>query len=134
MTTVVDYSGTPAAASRPSRFEYLVSDNFERIYAMIDAFVGDYRLAVLHAQSVFRDLEDGDACERCDLYVAVAQAIRLLPACPALPQGMTVDDALCLLFKEIAGLRYREISDVLGLSLDDVKTGIARARQVLVAA
>ena len=133
MTTVVDCWGTPAAASRPSHFEYLVSDNFERIHVMIDAFVGNYRLAVLDADAVFRDLADGDACERCDLYVAVAQAIRLLPACPALPQGMTVNDALCLLFKEIAGLRYREISDVVGLPLDDVKTGIARARQLLLA-
>lgn len=115
-------------------FDDLVADNFENIFTIVNAFVCDHQMAILHTESVFRIMLTENISCRNHLYQLIGRVVRLLPKRSDLPNSMEFDDALCLLFKEVGGFRYRDISDLLGLSTSDVKHGIARSRANLMAA
>ena len=133
MTTAVTHSEFNVASVHSDLFDELVSRQFERVYAIVDTFVGDHQQTVAHTKSVFRML-DGDArVDNRALYQVVGAVVRRLPASTTLPAGMATDDALCLLFKELCGYCYDDIAGLLGLDTQDVKIGISRARHALLA-
>ena len=134
MTTAVTYAEYHAAPVQSDLFEELVSDQFERVFAIIDAFIGDHHKAMRHTESVFRVMDEEHRVSGRQLYQLVGKVVRMLPRSQILPAGMITDDALCLLFKELCGYGYAEIAELLSLELPDVKIGISRARQALLAA
>ena len=134
MENIVSRMATLANPIPASSIEDLVSDHFDRIFVIIEAFVGDHKQSLRHAEVVFRVVEETSIMTLAQVYRTAAETVRRLPDRGLLPSGAAVEGTLCLLYKEVGGFRYAEISDLLDMDPQDVKAGIARARTGLLAA
>ena len=64
-----------------------------------------------------------DAIERQDAKLKVAMML----------EGLSTEHRSCIVLREIEGLDYKEIADVLGIPLNTVRSRLKRAREALVA-
>lgn len=115
------------SASQPLSIEALASQNYERVYAFFNAFLDDPSLCLGLADKTFRDAVACDLTPAC----IFAKAVARLNGQPGLELPVwTVSYAsnLAWLLKDIAGLHYSEIGEILGMSREEVKHRIAEAR------
>ncbi|MBI3994255.1 MAG: sigma-70 region 4 domain-containing protein [Candidatus Lambdaproteobacteria bacterium] len=134
MTSAVCYVEFESAPVHTDPFEELVSHQFERVHSIIEAFVGDHHKSILHTESVFRALDEEHRVSCQQLYEQVGRVVRMLPPSQTLPAGLSADDALCLLLKELCGYGYADIALLLSMEPQEVKVAIWRARSALLAA
>jgi hypothetical protein len=114
-------------ATQPLSIEVLAFQNYERVYAFFNAFHDDPGLCLELVDKAFRDAEACDLTPAC----IFAKAVARLNGQPGLKLPVwTVSYAsnLAWLLKDIAGLRYSEIGQILGMGREEVKHRIAEAR------
>lgn len=111
--------------------ESLAVAHYERMYALCHAFYDDPAVCMSLTNQWFR--ESADSPSRVTVCRRAVDSLRhraglelLVPSC-----GLMAN--LTWLLKEVAGLRYAEIGEVLGMDFDEVKHTIAAVREELLA-
>jgi hypothetical protein len=111
--------------------ESLAVDHYERMYALCHAFYDDPAVCMSLTNQWFTDSADSPSqvtvCRKAVDSLRHRAGLELLvPSCGLLAN-------LTWLLKEVAGLRYAEIGEVLGMDFDEVKHTIAAVREALLA-
>jgi len=112
--------------------EALVTEHFERVYAMYEAFIEDAEESLELAEQTFRTVQYRNAVTPLELYEQVATTIRARRPAQALNGDVPSGAALCLLLREIAELDYDAVASVTGLPRPTVARYIAEARYKLI--
>jgi hypothetical protein len=111
--------------------ENLAVAHYEQMYAVCHAFYDDPALCLTLTNQWFREATTSPSlvtvCRKAvDTLRRRAGLELLVPSC-----GLMAN--LTWLLKEVAGLRYAEIGEVLGMDFDEVKHTIASVREALLA-
>jgi hypothetical protein len=111
--------------------EALAVAHYEHVYALCHAFHADPAACLSLTNQVFRD-----ATTSPEYLTVCRQAVRAIARRPGeLPvPSCSLRANLAWLLKEVTGLRYSEIGEVLGLELDQIKQTIAEVREALLSA
>lgn len=123
-------SETPTLAADHA-LEVLAITHYEQVYALCHTFHAEPAVCLSLTNQIFRD-----ATTAPDFLTVCRNAVRALTHRPGeLPvPSCSLLANLAWLLKEVTGLRYGEIGEVLGLELDQIKHTIAEVREALLAA
>jgi len=120
-----------APEAQGEALDELVHADFERVYALFQAFVEDHEIAIGNALKTFRDAERDGPLRRDTLYAAAVLRIRGEGHRRDPVEGLPFRDTLCWLLKELANLPYRTIGEIMGLAREEVREVIADVRLAL---
>lgn len=110
----------------------LIDADFERVYALFQAFFQDHETAIGNALKTFRDAERDAPPSRDTLYHMAVLRIRGAGSRCDPVEGIPLRNTLCWLLKELGALPYRTIGEIMGLGRADVRAAIAGVRLALI--
>lgn len=114
--------------------EDLMRSQLEPLLRFVGFFTEDESDSIAVVQEALRDAISAGAVHTHGLYRAACSLLRTHPAAERAMGTLAHTGGLCLLLKDLAGLRYADIADVLGLDSAQVRTHIASARTALLPA
>jgi hypothetical protein len=111
--------------------EALAVAHYEQVYTLFHAFHADAAVCLSLTNQVFRDaVETPDVLKVCrNAVVAISRRPGELPV-----PSCSLRANLAWLLKEVTGLRYAEIAEVLAVEPDQVRDTIAEVRETLLTA
>jgi len=119
---------------RGSSAEELIRGHLEPLLRFVGFVTEDDETSEDIVQESLRDAVSGGALHALGLYRAACQQLRARADCGRAMDTLERTGSLCLLLKDLAGLRYAEIAEVLSIDAMQVRVNIASARAALLPA
>jgi DNA-directed RNA polymerase specialized sigma24 family protein len=111
-----------------------IRSHLQILTRFLNCFVGDGAVALRLAEQVFREVIDAGPVSGQALFRTACATLSRWPRRESGMGGLDKESALCWLLKDLAGLRYKEIADVLNLEQHQVRQHIASARAAVLTA
>jgi hypothetical protein len=117
----------PDLQTQQPSIDVLAIRHYEQLYAFFNAFHDDAALCLDLTDKTFRDAQSCDLSTACIFSKAVARLSRQ-PGLAAPVATASYESNLAWLLKDVGGLRYAEIGQILEISHEEVKQRIADVR------
>ena len=113
---------------QPTSIENLITDMFDRTFMVFNLFVDDPRACLKLNEQVYRAVDQAGILSQKAVYSNLVKMVRRIQNKELFLDEVPHENVLCWILKETCDLTYADISGLMGLDREDVKSTIASVR------